>query len=328
MTMTIGSSQQPSNANYQSHTGFHGYTYSAAAPNSKSKADDGDIMDERKAEGAEGKSELSDTELLELLALLEAILQRLLGNADRQGNKGDGNAVAPSAGGSSGGSDVNAPRGLGNNFMSYGGDSDMVGANPAGGGGVGGSSAPGRYDGMGSSSFNSSGMPQLAKYGDAYEASAHITGIDPHIAAAKHMREASGREDVVTKNPKPHNANGVADERFTYDVGPSQISRGRVEDEIIPWVRNNPEVAKRIKEATGKDVEDLDINNAKDNIILGQLELKMKLDAAGGDMDKALYYYQSGGLPDVAAKAPTYAQDVIQGAEAMRNGRPYTGPGA
>jgi hypothetical protein len=156
---------------------------------------------------------------------------------------------------------------------------------------------------------------QLEDSKSAYEKASRISGIDPHILAAMHMRENSGRRTM----------DGTENIDGSMDIGPMQISQQRW-DSIVKDM--SQEDKNKIFEVTGKRAEDLRMDNPDDNIIGGAMELKQWLKDSGGDMHEALTNYQSGGNPQLMAMAPTYADDILIGAEDIRAGRMYTGPGA
>jgi hypothetical protein len=94
-----------------------------------------------------------------------------------------------------------------------------------------------------------------------------------------------------------------------------QISQERWDSEICPNL--SEEQRAKIREKTGKEAEQLDMTNPEEGIIGGSLEMKMKLDECGGDLNAALQYYQSG---DKGGN-PTYAKNVMQYMDELANGQ-------
>jgi hypothetical protein len=159
--------------------------------------------------------------------------------------------------------------------------------------------------------FQAGANTNLANSAKDYDNASKISGIDPNLLAAMHMRETSGsRGSSASKN-----VDGSP------DVGPMQISQERWKNDVLP---NLTQAEKdKIKELTGKNAEDLNMNNPSDNIIGGALELSQWLKKDGGNINKALTDYQSGGDSSIAAGAPTYANDILIGANEIEHGRKY-----
>jgi hypothetical protein len=159
--------------------------------------------------------------------------------------------------------------------------------------------------------FNYGPNSQLADSAKDYENAAKISGLDPNLLAAMHMRENSGSRELK----------GTGNIDGNTDVGPLQISQHRWEHDVLPNLTQQQK--DKIKEVTGKNAEDLDMNNPSDNIIGGALELQQWVDHDGGDIRKALTDYQSGGDRKLMAEAPTYAEDILIGASEIENGQRY-----
>ncbi|GIZ52073.1 transglycosylase SLT domain-containing protein [Noviherbaspirillum aridicola] len=166
---------------------------------------------------------------------------------------------------------------------------DIDGGSRDGGGAVSGSGTP---DGSG---FNAGPNGGLTPWKKGIDDAAYISGIDPNLIGGQVWAESRGRPNTVTTN-----IDG------TSDVGLMQISQERWLNDIVPNL--TPEQRQRIKERTGKDATELNMNDPEENLIGGALELQNWI-RQKGSVEEALRFYVSGGVPGVGS--PTYVSDVL-----------------
>lgn len=179
------------------------------------------------------------------------------------------------------------------------GSGGTAGANDAGGtggtGGTGSSGGPG---------FNAGPNTGLKPWTKGINDASYISGLDPNLIGGQMWAESRGRPDTVTTN-----IDG------TSDVGLMQISQERWLRDILPNL--TAEQRRRIKERTGKDASELNMNNPQENIIGGALELENWI-RQKGSVDAALKFYVSGGVPGVGS--PTYVTDVLNFRDILSKG--------
>lgn len=160
--------------------------------------------------------------------------------------------------------------------------------------------------------LNTAGNPVLEQSKQYLEQAAAATGINVNILAAQTMRENSGKCDQYATN----NIDG------THDIGAMQISQERWDRDVCPHLSQSDK--DKIKQQTGKDASQLKMNQYPDNIIGGAFHDLLYIRQFNGDVHHALTFYQSGDIPSVIAQAPTYAQDVLDGAKQIASGQQYT----
>jgi len=154
------------------------------------------------------------------------------------------------------------------------------------------------------SPFNAGPNPEIAKWSKQIGTAASVSGLDPNLIAAQTWAESRGNP-----NDPSRNADG------TTDKGLIQIGQERWERDIVPTL--SKEDRARIKQATGKEPEDLDMDNPQENLIGGAFEMKKDLKETHGDLSKALKMYvgHDGDSNDI------YAKNVLQYMDELRKGR-------
>jgi len=155
--------------------------------------------------------------------------------------------------------------------------------------------------------FNAGPNDALAPYAQDISNASKITGIDPNTLGAQVWAESRG--DPSTTSP---NSDGI-----TTDVGLMQISPERWQNDVLPNVTD--EERAKVKELTGKDVEQLDPNDEHDNVICGALEAAQHIRAKGGDVDAGLMDYMDGGDSSIGNR--NYIEDIHAFADQLRNGQ-------
>jgi hypothetical protein len=180
-----------------------------------------------------------------------------------------------------------------------------------GGGGVGSPSSGSCSSSGGSGGFGEGGdfnagpNEALAPYADDIGNASKITGIDPNVLGAQIWAESRGNPDESSTN-----SDG------TEDMGLMQIGQERWENDVLPNVTD--EERAKVKEFTGKDVEDLDLTDPHDNVIAGSLELAQHVRDKGGDLEAGLMDYMDGGDESIGNR--NYVDDINFFAEQLRNG--------
>ena len=154
--------------------------------------------------------------------------------------------------------------------------------------------------------FNAGSNEALAPYADDISNASKITGIDPNVLGGQIWAESRGNPDESSTN-----SDG------TTDIGLTQIGEERWQNDVLPNVTD--EERAKVKELTGKEVEDLDINDPHDNVIAGSLELAQHVRDKGGDLNAGLMDYMDGGDDSIGNR--NYADDIMVFADQLRNGQ-------
>jgi len=165
-----------------------------------------------------------------------------------------------------------------------------------------GGSAP-TSGGKGGGSFDPGPNKELAEHKGSIDKAASISGLDPNLIGAQVWAESRGDKGTKSTNKGDGHT----------DTGLMQISQERWENEIAPDL--DPAERQKIVEQTGKQPEELDMNDPEEGIIGGSLEMKSKIDECHGDVESALGYYQSG-----KKGSNIYSKNVMQYMEELQNG--------
>jgi soluble lytic murein transglycosylase-like protein len=151
--------------------------------------------------------------------------------------------------------------------------------------------------------FNPGPNPAIAQWSNEILIASELTGVPPHLIGAMIWAESRGNPNTFTTN-----SDG------TTDIGLMQISQERWLNEIVPTLSEDDRA--RIKNATGLNPEQLDMNNPQHNLIGGAFEYRANLAKTGGNTEQALSLYVSGSPNG----NPTYAANVLQYANELFNG--------
>lgn len=156
--------------------------------------------------------------------------------------------------------------------------------------------------------------PEVGKWNNEIAAAAHATGLDPDLIGAQIWAESRGNLDTHTRN-----VDG------TIDHGLIQIGAERWRRDIVPKLSAEDKL--RIKEATGKDAENLDVTQALDNVVAGAFHTKACI-AREGNFERGLRYYNSGNAANAGSSG--YVNNVKEYMRELKAGErlqqdPYNG---
>lgn len=144
--------------------------------------------------------------------------------------------------------------------------------------------------------FNPGPNTPLAKWEGGINVASKITGLDPSLIGGQMWAESRGNPNSNSKN-----ADG------TTDLGLMQISQERWERDIVPTL--TPDQISKIKELTGKDPSQLNMNDPNENIIGGSLELAHWIKEKGS-VEAGLSYYVNGGDEGITS-GKEYVNNVL-----------------
>lgn len=151
--------------------------------------------------------------------------------------------------------------------------------------------------------------PEVGKWNKEIDAASKATGLDPNQLGAQIWAESRGNLDTHTKN-----VDG------TTDHGLIQIGQERWNRDVVPTL--SAEDRAKIKEATGKEAEQLDVTQALDNVVAGAFHTRNAIDHKGGDLKAGLRYYNSGDA--VGAGSAGYVNNVLHYMQELKEGKPLS----
>jgi len=122
--------------------------------------------------------------------------------------------------------------------------------------------------------------PAVGKWNKEIAAASKATGLDPDQIGAQIWAESRGNLNTTTRNVDGTNDHGLI-----------QIGKERWLRDIVPNLSADDRA--KIKEATGKNAEDLDVTQPMDNVVAGAFHTKGCL-AKEGNFERGLRYYNSG----------------------------------
>lgn len=128
--------------------------------------------------------------------------------------------------------------------------------------------------------------PEVGQWNKEIAAASKATGLNPNLLGAQIWAESRGNLNTHTRN-----VDG------TIDHGLIQIGQERWLRDIVPHL--SAEDRAKIKEATGKEAEQLDVTQAMDNVVAGAFHTKGCIDREralreDGAFERGLRYYNSG----------------------------------
>ncbi|MCA8003498.1 lysozyme family protein [Burkholderia metallica] len=203
--------------------------------------------------------------------------------------------------------------------MQSGGDGDdggmggftMLGAMPFSG-----ASSVGAVGASSSVPFDAGTNQAIGQWSSDIEKAAKLTGLDPNLIGAQMWAESRGN---AGSDENSTNMDGTTDRSLM------QIGDERWQNDVIPTLSDQDKAA--IKQATGKDPEQLDMSDPHDNVVAGAFELRSHIVNAGGDASnpmansdalmQALAAYR--GVGD--GQDEQYAQQIVDDAHNLRSGR-------
>ena len=140
--------------------------------------------------------------------------------------------------------------------------------------------------GSGGGQLDPNAPPEIQKYKDVIEKVAAEKGLDPNLIASMIWAESRGNPNETSDNPDPE---------VGTDKGLMQVS----------------DVT-----ASENGLSGLDLSDPKNQILAGATEIANKIDAAGGDIEKALKDYVGGDNVD-----PKYVTNVMGFYNQLKSGR-------
>lgn len=156
--------------------------------------------------------------------------------------------------------------------------------------------------------------PEVGKWNKEIAAASKATGLDPNQIGAQIWAESRGNLNTHTQN-----VDG------TIDHGLIQIGKERWLRDIVPNLSADDRA--KIKEATGKNAEDLDVTQPMDNVVAGAFHTKGCI-AKEGNLEKGLRYYNSGDAANAGSAG--YVNNVKEYMRELKAGEklqqdPYNG---
>lgn len=157
--------------------------------------------------------------------------------------------------------------------------------------------------------------PEVGKWNKEIAAASKATGLDPNQIGAQIWAESRGNLNTHTQN-----VDG------TIDHGLIQIGQERWMRDIVPNLSTDDRA--KIKEATGKNAEDLDVTQPMDNVVAGAFHTKGCIAKEGGDLERGLRYYNSGDAANAGSSG--YVKNVEEYMRELKAGEklqqdPYNG---
>lgn len=176
------------------------------------------------------------------------------------------------------------------------------------------STAPTTAPGAGLSDAAIAANPEVGKWNKEIAAASKATGLDPNQLGAQIWAESRGNLNTHTQN-----VDG------TIDHGLIQIGKERWLRDIVPNL--SADDREKIKEATGKNAEDLDVTQPMDNVVAGAFHTKGCI-AREGNFERGLRYYNSGDAANAGSAG--YVNNVKEYMRELKAGErlqqdPYNG---
>lgn len=155
------------------------------------------------------------------------------------------------------------------------------------------SAAVGATAGAGAGAATTAGMAQtIGALGDTAVAAADAAGVPASLVGA-----------VMAGQPQGADILGIASSP-DQKTGPMQLSQNQYKNDVLPGLSADDK--KHIKQLTGKNAEQLNMNNPSDNVVAGTFMLKELMQKNAADPDKTLRAYAR----DVMGINPDSAQGL------------------